>query len=458
MDVSIDNNLETGFSNYVNDEWRRSSYLSSSEDRPIGGYNSPNIHQECNEERKDMKYHLQDDNAEKQRDKWEMIASDEEAMTGIAEAENQSKKTEILSGETELEESVDDQGEDSARPDDVSHRKSQEGDDIHNTSCHDYKQGVSDTHPQNVDMQKDEEQMAVEGHEDGRIKDDAQSERRGIDYPNRFPEHQYYEELYYVKQDMYKDEMGTQEVEGKDVPKPVIIRYYNEDKERTSGTRKLLTKHDLCDERVGDSKQSQSKMSRLYQSRDDHIYRRSDAGQSSSEHFAPTTQTDVHVTETQDGDRMEGRFDSEKALHLHERIPVEEIRKTLSGDGKRSERRNMIDAGEGTSHARVSSCVEYDRGHSESLSGPKTDAKVTLPEKVSQLNLKDSRTKGMSVAKEQAVGIKHAKKIKGLKKIKLRRSSSPLKKKGSKKKKRTFGWFSSCLKGRGRADQTSESD
>ncbi|KAK5893452.1 hypothetical protein CgunFtcFv8_006324 [Champsocephalus gunnari] len=254
VDVSIDNNLETGFSNYVNDEWRRSSYLSSSEDRPIAGYNSPNIHQECNEERKDMRYHLQDDNAEKQRDKGEMIASDEEAMTGIAEAENQSKKTEILSRETELEESVDDQGEDSARPGDVSHRKSQEGDDIHNTSCHDYKQGVSDTHPQNVDMQKDEEQMAVEGH--------AQSERRGIDYPNRFPEHQYHEEFYYVKQDMYKDEMGTQEVEGKDVPKPVIIRYYNEDKERTSGTRKLLTKYDLFYE----SKQSTSKMSRLYQS------------------------------------------------------------------------------------------------------------------------------------------------------------------------------------------------
>ncbi|KAJ4948103.1 hypothetical protein JOQ06_019643, partial [Pogonophryne albipinna] len=158
VDVSIDNNLETGFSNYVNDECRRSSYLSSSEDRPIGGYNSPNIQQECNEERKDMRYHLQD--AEKQRDKGEMIASDEEAMTGIAEAENQTKKTEILSRETE--ESVDDQGKDSARPDDVSHRKSQEGDDIHNMSCHDYKQGVSDMHPQNVDMQKDEEQMAVE--------------------------------------------------------------------------------------------------------------------------------------------------------------------------------------------------------------------------------------------------------------------------------------------------------
>ncbi|KAJ4948540.1 hypothetical protein JOQ06_020073 [Pogonophryne albipinna] len=493
VDVSIDNNLQTGFSNYVNDECRRSSYLSSSEDRPIGGYNSPNIQQECNEERKDMRYHLQD--AEKQRDKGEMIASDEEAMTGIAEAENQTKKTEILSRETE--ESVDDQGKDSARPDDVSHRKSQEGDDIHNMSCHDYKQGVSDMHPQNVDMQKDEEQMAVEGHEDGWIKDDAQSERRGIDYPNRFPEHQYHEELYYVKQDMYKDEMGTQEVEGKDVPKPVIIRYYNEDKERTSGTRKLSTKYDPCYERVGDTKQSKSKISRLYQSpeqqreemdvkgdleqerggdkqaqrretserhqhfgqdRDDHIYRRSDAGQSSSEHFAQTTQTDVHVTETQDGDRMEGRFDSEKALHLHQRIPAEEISKTHSGDEKRSERRNLIDAGEGTSHARVSSCVEYDRGHSESLSGPKTDAKVTLPEKVSKLNLKDFRTKGMSVAQEQAVGIIHAKKRKGVKKIKLRRSSSPLKQKGSKKKKHTFGWFSSCLKGRKNADQTSESD
>ncbi|KAF3837144.1 hypothetical protein F7725_004608 [Dissostichus mawsoni] len=269
VDVSIDTNLETGVSNYVNDECRRSSDLSNSEDWPIGGYNSPNIQQECNEERKDIRYHLQDDNAEKQRDEGKMIDSDEEAMTGIAEAENQTKKTEILSRETELEESVDDQGKDSARPDGVRHRKSQEGVNIHNTSCHNYKQRVSNMHPQNVDMQKDEEQMAVEGHEDGWIKDDAQSERRGIDstkYPNRLAEHQYNEELYYVKQDMYKDQMGTQEVEGNDVPKPVIIRYYNEDKERKSGTGKLLTKYDLCYERVGDSKQSKSKISRFYQS------------------------------------------------------------------------------------------------------------------------------------------------------------------------------------------------
>ncbi|KAI9543280.1 hypothetical protein NQZ68_011929 [Dissostichus eleginoides] len=126
VDVSIDTNLETGVSNYVNDECRRSSDLSNSEDWPIGGYNSPNIQQECNEERKDIRYHLQDDNAEKQRDEGKMIDSDEEAMTGIAEAENQTKKTEILSRETELEESVDNQGKDSARPDGVRHRKSQE--------------------------------------------------------------------------------------------------------------------------------------------------------------------------------------------------------------------------------------------------------------------------------------------------------------------------------------------
>ncbi|KAF3837140.1 hypothetical protein F7725_004604 [Dissostichus mawsoni] len=137
---------------------------------------------------------------------------------------------------------------------------------------------------------------------------------------------------------------------------------------------------------------------------------------------------------------MEGKFDSKKTVHLHERIPAEEISKTHSGDEKRSERRNIIETGEGTSHARASSSVEYDRAHSESLSGPKTDAKVTLPEKVSKLNLNDlpspkpQGTKGMSVPQEQAVGIKHAKKIKGVKKIKLRRSASPLKQKGSKKR------------------------
>ncbi|KAK9524820.1 hypothetical protein VZT92_017186 [Zoarces viviparus] len=174
------------------------------EDQDNGVYFRQSNHQVSKEDRNDLSCH-----AEKQRDKDEIMMVDEEDKRGNAQADNQTEMRASLSGET-LEESVDDP--------------------------------VSNMQPQQVcvAMQKDEGKMVMGVNRDT----GGDAERRDD------------EGLDHVKQNMYEDQEGTQEV-GQDDFKPVSVdkqedveRMETDDEERKAGKGKLLTRYDLYNDGI----------------------------------------------------------------------------------------------------------------------------------------------------------------------------------------------------------------
>ncbi|KAM6894908.1 uncharacterized protein PEZ65_022504 isoform 2-T2 [Lycodopsis pacificus] len=222
------------------------------EDQDNGVYSRQSKHQVSKEDRNDLSYL-----AEKQRDKDEIMMVDEEDKRGNAQADNQTERRARLSRET-LEESVDD-------PDDVngSVRRPQEGEGTRNTKP---KQEVSNMQPQQVcvDMQKDEGKMVMGVNRD----EGGRKERRGIvstKYLDRDAERRDDEGLDHVKQNMYEDQEGTQEVSQDDF-KPVSVdkqedveRMETDDEEGKAGKVKLLTRYDLCNDGIQDSGVGKSK-------------------------------------------------------------------------------------------------------------------------------------------------------------------------------------------------------
>lgn len=208
----------------------------------------------------------QDAQRAKQRDE---LTVDEEDMRGNAE------KTENVFGETQPEESADDQDYNSGKPDDVRHRRPQEvleGDDRHNMSYNDqrYKQEVRNMHarydnPQQVcvEMQKDEENLVCLQRDRNRKME--QSERREEASTKYFDRDA---DAHDVGQNMYVDQEGKLEI-GRDYDLSVDKQGNVDgmeidvkvDKERKSGadergnlsgSARLLKIYDLCsDENEG---------------------------------------------------------------------------------------------------------------------------------------------------------------------------------------------------------------
>ncbi|XP_051284594.1 uncharacterized protein LOC127379258 isoform X2 [Dicentrarchus labrax] len=151
--------------------------------------------QDYKEERNYQSY-SQDAHDRKQSDEEKIIMHDKEDMGGNAETNEQAvKKRKTFSRETELEEIVEDQGNDSGRPHDVRQRGPQEGlegCDIHNTSHHNQKQeqelsnmNAREEYPQQVCVRV-EDMMDVNRDKDGKMSGDEQSGRRDL---NRDVEH-----------------------------------------------------------------------------------------------------------------------------------------------------------------------------------------------------------------------------------------------------------------------------
>ncbi|XP_054457118.1 mitochondrial inner membrane protein OXA1L isoform X2 [Anoplopoma fimbria] len=549
--VSIDINEETAIEDKVSVD-PRGEGLSPDlyrENQDNEGYSRPSNHQECKEDRNNLSYH-----EEKQSDKDKIMRDDEEDKRGNAQADNQTEQRESLSRETQLQESVDDQGDGRNRTGDVRQRRPQEGlegEDMHITDMQ--KQEDSNMHPHEVcvDMQMD-------------VNRDKGAERQDN------------EGLVNVRQNAYEYQEGTQEV-GQNYLKPVGVdkqddgeRVETEDeghKERKAGRDELWTKDNLCNDPiqgsgVGKIKQNPPKDdqrckrkigSRFCQSQehlrdeegdvmggshqkrgdDEHAHRRGASerqGQDQngrSEHV--TMQKDVgaakrakggnehiqrgadssfrqaglagssRVTENRgDGsvekcepsnartglneETMEGRSSSKQSKTYTGKIIEEEI---INGVQTNTLITNIrIKTVKDSPQGSIKSLVEYDEGNVEIKSDTKTDTKVTLLEGVSNLQLKDSplpkpqkrrkeenetksrissnarKIKNVSEAQEQAVGIQHAKKQRGGKRIKFWHCFSPLKQKRKEKKKRnkTTGCLSVFRKSRKTGDQTSESE
>ncbi|XP_051250030.1 uncharacterized protein LOC127359827 isoform X27 [Dicentrarchus labrax] len=115
-----------------------------------------------------------------------------EDMGGNAETNEQAEKRKTFSRETELEESVEDQGNGSGRPHDVRQRGPLEGYDIHNTSYDVQKQeqelsnmNAREEYPQQVCVRV-ENMMDVNRDKDGKMSGDELSGRRDL---NRDVEH-----------------------------------------------------------------------------------------------------------------------------------------------------------------------------------------------------------------------------------------------------------------------------
>ncbi|XP_075948777.1 uncharacterized protein LOC142950952 isoform X2 [Anarhichas minor] len=263
------------------------------EDQDNGGYS-----RQTEEDRNDLSY------AEKQRDKDEIMMVDEEDKRGNAQADNQTERRASLSGETQLEESVDD-------PDDVtvSVRRPQKGEGMRNTKR---KQEVSNMQPQQVcvDMQKDEEKVVMGVNRDT----GGRKERRGIastKYLDRDAERRDDEGLDHVKQNMYEDQEGTQEVSQDDF-KPVSVdkqedveRMETDDEERKAGKVKLLTRYDLYNDGIQGSGVGKKKQNTP---KDD---QRSKRGSGSRFHQSP----EQLIVEERDvkGDKQQKRGDDEHA-------------------------------------------------------------------------------------------------------------------------------------------------
>ncbi|XP_049423682.1 uncharacterized protein LOC125883445 [Epinephelus fuscoguttatus] len=238
--------------------------------------------QECDEERKDVRYHPQDAHAEKQKYDRKVVTGDEEDIGGNSESDNEAEKRGTSSRETQLEESVDDWDSNTTGVDGVRHQESLEGDDIHDPSYQRYKQEFSNMHvrcdgPQQVcvDMQRDEDRMVVDINrdKDREMEGNEHSEWReksSAKHLNRDAEH-HEDKEFDVRKDTHGDLEGTQDVE-QDYLKPVSADRqgdrdrmeidYNVEKKRKSGEEKLLTIYDLCkpnNTRVGDSQQNMPK-------------------------------------------------------------------------------------------------------------------------------------------------------------------------------------------------------
>ncbi|XP_075948756.1 uncharacterized protein LOC142950945 isoform X2 [Anarhichas minor] len=473
------------------------------EDQDNGGYS-----RQTEEDRNDLSY------AEKQRDKDEIMMVDEEDKRGNAQADNQTERRASLSGETQLEESVDD-------PDDVtvSVRRPQEGEGMRNTKR---KQEVSNMQPQQVcvDMQKDEEKMVM-----GVNRDTGGDAGRQDD-----------EGLERVKHNMYEDQEGTQEV-GQDYFKSVSVdkqedveRMETDDEERKAGKVRFYQSPEQLrveerdvkvdkQQKRGDDEHAQRKGASERQEQDQNrrsvrVTTQRDVGaakrpKAGNEHIERADSSlrqaglagSSRVTENRgDGsveksgpskartglseDAMEGRRSSKQSKTYRGKIIEEEIITTHSGVQTSTVTKNIrIITEEGSSQGSRKSLVDYDEGNAEIESDPKTDAKVTLSKGVHDLRLDDPLLKpkkrrkeqnetkstvhsnarkmqNVSDEHEQAVGKKHAVKERGEKKRRLWRRSSPLKqsRKDKKKRNKTCGCFSFLCKRRKTADQTSESD
>ncbi|XP_049923086.1 uncharacterized protein LOC126404121 isoform X3 [Epinephelus moara] len=254
--------------------------------------------QECDEERKDLRYHPQDAHAEKQKYDRKVVTDDEEDIRGNAESDDQAEKRGTSLRETQLEESVDDWDSNTIGVDGVRHQESLEVADIHDPSYERYKQESSNRHvrcddPQQVcvDMQRDEDRMVVDVNrdKDREMEGNEQSEWRekaSAKHLNRDAEH-HEDKEFDVRKDTHGDLEGTQDVEQDYLKRVSADRQgdrdrmeidYDVDKKRKSGEEKLLTIYDLCDlnnTRVGDSQQNMPKQdqgcrrrisSRFYQS------------------------------------------------------------------------------------------------------------------------------------------------------------------------------------------------
>ncbi|XP_068584422.1 uncharacterized protein [Cebidichthys violaceus] len=212
-------------------------------DQDNGVYSRQSNHQVGNEDMNDFSYH-----AETQRDKDEIMTVDHEDKGGNAQADNQTEKRASLSGET-LEESVDDPDDVSVRTGDVTHRRPEEGEGMRNTKR---KQEVGNMQPQQVcvDMQKDEEKVVTGVNRD----EGGRKERRGIvstKYLDREAERRDGEGLDHVKQNMYEDQEGTQEVSPVSVDKQEDGEgMKTDDEERKAEKGKLLTKYDLYNDGI----------------------------------------------------------------------------------------------------------------------------------------------------------------------------------------------------------------
>ncbi|XP_068444407.1 ubiquitin carboxyl-terminal hydrolase 48-like [Clinocottus analis] len=116
-----------------------------------GVYSRQSSNQNCEKDMNELSY-----SAEKLKDMDKIMMDDEKEKRGNAQADHQTVGRESVCGKTPLKESID--GTNDVRPEDVIHRKPQEGQGGEDM----LKQEVSNMHPQQVcvDMQKDKENMA----------------------------------------------------------------------------------------------------------------------------------------------------------------------------------------------------------------------------------------------------------------------------------------------------------
>ncbi|XP_042368289.1 midasin-like [Plectropomus leopardus] len=240
-------------------------------------------HQEGDEERNDSYYHPQDAQVEKQRGD-----DDEEDMKGNAESDDQPEKR-----ETQLE-GVNDQDNDTVGQNDRQKRRRQEGHDMYNQySDQSPKWEVSNKHARYahphvcVDMQEDEERVDVNRDEGGKMEGDKQSERTeeaSAKHLDRDAEQHVDYRFNDFRQNMHGDHGDAQKTEhyclktvhvdreGDGLKTELHVKVDKEGesgaRERgiTSGSRKLLTKYDLCNPefqvrgRVGEAEQKVSKV------------------------------------------------------------------------------------------------------------------------------------------------------------------------------------------------------
>ena len=163
----------------------------------------PRIHQSRNGERNDLRYDLQDAQAEEHRDEVGILTGVKKGKGGNAEAENQAEEMEPFCRETQREESVDDQG--SGKAQDVSNGLKPEISGMLAKDAHLRKE-----------VERSDEEMGVMDVKTG---EDKQSEKEGKPSTN-YPEDN-------ARKNVAENLRGTQEVRQDYDLKPV-----SEDKQR----------------------------------------------------------------------------------------------------------------------------------------------------------------------------------------------------------------------------------
>ena len=167
----------------------------------------PRIHQSRNGERNDLRYDLQDAQAEEHRDEVGILTGVKKGKGGNAEAENQAEEMEPFCRETQREESVDDQG--SGKAQDVSNGLKPEISGMLAKDAHLRKE-----------VERSDEEMGVMDVKTG---EDKQSEKEGKPSTN-YPEDN-------ARKNVAENLRGTQEVRQDYDLKPI-----SEDKQRGGRT------------------------------------------------------------------------------------------------------------------------------------------------------------------------------------------------------------------------------